>query len=253
MLASDQEIGSDQWFDWQVSIMNQSENNDRVASDFPGLLRVGLKVSTLGSMHLTDPIIPSEIRKIKNLGIEQIVLTARGPELRNVTLRELQRNNLNFAGFKIANDSPGLRESARTGVTLHAGESIVINYLPYEISNPMKNCLSQTDVQRLKLNSPRTVSFGDGVMMISGQHKGASLRSLLCNGKNYAAIIFVDDKQKNVDAMEAAYQSEKVDLISVRYTSEDEKVEEFRKSDKVNAKKAWKILKEAVSFVFGSI
>jgi hypothetical protein len=74
----------------------------------------------------------------------------------------------------------------------------------------------------------RPVSYKNGVYMISGQDKGKLLRALLDKaGKNFRAIVFVDDKASHCARMEEAFAGTLVDLVTVRYSREDERVKRF--------------------------
>ena len=69
-----------------------------------------------------------------------------------------------------------------------------------------------------------------GVMMSSGLNKGEMLQYLLDKTqREFAAIVFVDDSQKNIDDMYKAYQNVKnLDMRIVHYTRiEDERHKQF--------------------------
>lgn len=229
LLAMDQDLGSDQWFDWQSSILSVP-SADRVATDIAGLLSVQGKLFALSGMHLTRTEIPAVVQRLRDLKIDQMVLSSRGPEFRESTLRELKRSGLTF--------SSGL-------------PSVTTTYMPFDLNDPEKDCLTKNEVAQFKLSSPRPVSFGDGIMMTSGLHKGAMLRSFLCPqpGK-YSVILFIDDKTKNTDAVAAAYTDNSPTMVIYRYAQEDQRVQAFHASDKQQAISAWSALRDILEWVF---
>jgi endonuclease/exonuclease/phosphatase family metal-dependent hydrolase len=65
------------------------------------------------------------------------------------------------------------------------------------------------------------VLYRDGVYLVSGQHKGAMLQLLLRRlGKSYPAIVFLDDREKNVCEMATAYDELPEVLTAFRYDRE---------------------------------
>jgi endonuclease/exonuclease/phosphatase family metal-dependent hydrolase len=73
------------------------------------------------------------------------------------------------------------------------------------------------------------VIYSDGVFMASGQNKGDMLKVFLANVKTVppAAIVFVDDSEKNVKDLEASYKDD-ARLHVIHYTRMDADVNDFR-------------------------
>lgn len=234
LLAMNQDLGSDQWFNWQASLITAGTLKDAVALDFPGLLSVQGKLFALGSMSPPDSNAPVIVSNLQNEGFYSIVLTSRGFDYRDSTLRELKRNGYQF-----------LKSS------LHPQGGFPSTYLPYDLKNISDYGLSEGDIQKLKLGVPRPASFMDGIFMTSGQHKGAMLRTLLWKtDHSFPSILFVDDQTKNCDAIQAAFENQGVHVVTIRYSLEDDRVKRFQDGNKQPVIDQWNRLKEVVKSLF---
>jgi len=111
--------------------------------------------------------------------------------------------------------------------------------------------LSQDEIAKFKLGEPRPVSFMDGIFMTAGQHKGAMLRTLLWKIDHlFKAILFVDDQRKHCDRVYEAFDTQGVDVVTIRYGVEDHHVKKFEESNKSQVIEAWKNLKNILSTIF---
>ncbi len=231
LLAMKQSLGSDQWFDWQADLLKKHpESPALVAKDFGGLLTVQYTLFSLGQMRLTQPDLPSVNQKLRSMGVSQMVLSSRGPETRDVSLRELKRNGLRF-DFN--------------------NTSVVEQYVPIDLQNPEKSCLKAEEVESFKIKEVRPISVGMGVVLSSGLHKGAILRSLLCKVPDkYKVVLFADDKLTNIVNMENAYIQEQTLLDTFHYTREEKVVAEFHQSEKKEVKTQWDLLKGVFTMIF---
>jgi len=87
--------------------------------------------------------------------------------------------------------------------------------------------------------------------MGSGQHKGAMLRTLLHKTKfSPQAIVFVDDHERHCMRMHDAFESTTIDLVTFRYSREDENVRRFQNNDMTHVIEAWKKLKSVTDEIF---
>jgi hypothetical protein len=234
LLAMNSDLGSDQWYDWQAAMLKAPETaHDLVAKDGSGLLTVQGLLYAVGKMRLTQPELPAMFESLAKDGYRQILLTSRGPDFRDSTEREILRNGL--AVF-----DPKKKENIFYG-------------MPYDLKSLHKSCLTDDDKANFKLGEPRPISIGHGIILSSGQHKGAILKTFLCDQKSYKAIVFADDKQKNVDAMVAAYGANpNTELVVFRYTREDERVKSFVEGDKAQAIMDWQTLSASLNTIFAS-
>ena len=195
LLAMNQPLGSDQWFNWQAGLLG-SKNSKAVAHDFPGLLAIQHQLFKLGSMRPTQKNVAQIVREIQQRKFPTFVLTSRGPEYLLPTHRELRRNQLHFV-----NSLP------------HAQK------LPQGIFFPDKT----EDTPK-----PRPAQYSDGVLFISGQHKGELLQQLLNKlSLSPKAIVFVDDHKKHNKRISKTFRGSDMNVATFRYTSEDANVKKF--------------------------
>lgn len=136
-------------------------------------------------------------------------------------------------------------------MSLHPQEGFPSTYVPYDLKNLSDYGLSEDDVKKLKLGTPRLASFMEGIFMGSGQHKGAMLRTLLWKtDHSFPAILFVDDQKKNCDAIDAAFENQDVNVVTIRYGLEDERVKHFQDGDKQPVINQWNLLKGVLEGLF---
>lgn len=245
LLAMDHQLGSDQWFEWQTYLLDHKPKSPRLAADnFDGLLAVqGLLFATT-HMHPPEPELPKLMRQMQATGIDTVVLTSRGDDFRPATLRELKRNGYDFAAR-----APDIRLFARNG---KGPRESATRFTPYDADHPKRYGLADDDVARFELKrSPRQVSYGDGVMMVAGQHKGAMLLVLLkLIDKQYDAVVFVDDHHRHVANVLDALSRLDCDTTGMRYSGEDARVQEFSYSSKAkrNVTRRWREIDKTLQF-----
>ncbi len=236
LLAMDQDLGSDQWFDWQQKLQ-QSDPQSRllVARKFDGLLQVQGLLYGLGSMHPPQPDAPHLIADLQDRGLTVIVITSRGPDFRAATERELASNGFDFTRRPLAVDSPSNAP-----------------YRPYELNRLSAAGLSPLEARRFDLGPPRDVTYADGILMVAGQHKGAMLLTLLARCSHaYHAVVFVDDHQRHVERVVDACQGRGLVVRGFRYSREDDRVRLFAESDKTEVTCKWRKLRDTLEEVFG--
>ena len=189
ILAMEQGLGADQWYEWQKDLAN----NDRCSPQ-----NTGNRFAVQGALYFASAMRPtqddaaSQVRTIQDSDIPVIVLTSRGPDFRLQTFRELRRNGYSFSHSAIG--PPG-----------GYGQ----DFMPVE--------------------NGRMSRYEDGVFMTAGQHKGQMLFALLQKNGTLlpSVIVIVDDKQKNLDAVKATFAELDVPVRAWRYTGEDETVAGF--------------------------
>lgn len=83
------------------------------------------------------------------------------------------------------------------------------------------------------------VSFMNGIFMTTGHHKGEALAYLLTKArKHFKAIIFADDHERHTRRVYETFSNlPNIEVITFRYSKEDEAVAAFKGSSKsqVNA------------------
>jgi hypothetical protein len=234
VLAMNQDLGSNQWFEWQNDLRKKDPSHPfLVAKEFPDLLAAQERLFSLGKMHTPDAKISACVSKFQKAGSLCMILTARGSNNRDATQRELKRNKLNFQATDKLFDVP-------------SGD-----WLPYDARRIGASGLTAAEQTKFGLAKPRPVSYGNGVMMVAGQHKGAMLLILLANTpRRFSAIVFVDDNKKNTQNVLDALTARNYPNAVIRYGAEDHHVEEFKKSDKTIVDKQWRTLDSTVNAIF---
>lgn len=236
IMATDFDLGSEHWFLWQADMIQAKKFNEgAVAPTFADMLAVQTWILNLTQMHATEERISKDVAELGAKGVRSMVLTSRGLEMRDVTMRELNRNGFNFAHV-----APG-PTSGFPG-----------NFLPYDLEHPERSGLTAAEVKALGLGKPAEVSFAHGVMLTQGQHKGAMLRTLLAKlGRPFEVIFFVDDRQHHSDGMQAAFAAQPEQVYTFRFSHETKRGEAFHASDKKEVKTQWCALSHALEQAFG--
>lgn len=234
LLALNQNLGSDQWFSWQNELLQAGKSKYLVANTFTELLQVQEKLYALSSSRLTQKNAAAIVSQLQRRGVHVIALTARGPEYRRATHRELLRHGLRFT------DSAVGPQAGFAGA-----------YRPYAIDRINENGLSEREASAWGLKESRPIRYEDGVLMVAGQHKGAMLRTLLHKtNRSFSAIVFIDDKEKNTSSMTQGFDGLGVDLTTFRYTAEDENVRRFNNGPKTKAIQSWQALSQVLEVAF---
>ena len=189
LLAMEQGLGADQWYEWQKDLSQHDRCNPQNA---------GNRFAVQGALFFASAMRPTQedaagqVKSIQNSGIPVIALTSRGPYYRLQTFRELRRNGFSFSHSAIGPAGGYDRP-----------------YMPVE--------------------NGRMSRYEDGVFMTTGQHKGQMLYALLQKTATElpAVIVMVDDKQKNLDAVKETFSALGIPVRAWRYSGEDENVAGF--------------------------
>ena len=189
ILAMEQGLGADQWYEWQRDLNTHDKCNSQ---------NVGNRFAVQGALFFAIAMRPTQedaaeqINTIQDSGAPVIALTSRGQDYRLQTFRELRRNAYSFTQSAIG-PSGGYAESF----------------------NPIEN--------------GRPSRYEDGVFLTAGQHKGLMLNALLekTGTELPHVIIMADDKQKNLDAVIETFSAMEIPVHAWRYNGEDENVRSF--------------------------
>jgi hypothetical protein len=222
LLAMNQDLCSDQWFNWQQTL---AEGDWRRVGNFAELLKVQRVLYAISSMRATEPNRQPEIvEQLQEAGFTTLLLTSRGYDIRDATRRELLANGYDFRQTSMA---------PRAGF---AGP-----YFPYDVSQIEQSGISRSEAEQWladppssgQIEKPREVSYNEGVCMVAGQNKGMMLRMLLHKSGNtnkYKQILFVDDNPGNTQDMRDAFENQQVNVVTFRYAREDANVRRFNES-----------------------
>lgn len=189
LLAMEQGLGADQWYDWQKELNDSDRCNPQ---------NVGNRFAAQGAIYFASAMRPTQadgasvVKAIQDQGIRVIALTSRGQDYRLQTFRELRRNNFDFT-FSAIGPAGGYAE-------------------PF---TPVEN--------------GRLSRYEDGVFLTAGQHKGDMLQALLSKTGTPLpeVVVMADDKQANLDAIKQTFGSLQIPVHAWRYTGEDENVRNF--------------------------
>lgn len=189
LLAMEQGLGADQWYEWQKEL----NSHDKCSAQ-----NVGDRFAVQGALYFSSAMRPTQedaaaqIKAIQQTGAPVIALTSRGPDYRLQTFRELRRNGYGFSHSAFG-PAGGFSES----------------FIPVE--------------------NGRLSRFEDGVFLTAGQHKGQMLQALLkkTGTELPRVIVMTDDNQKNLDAVIETFSALQIPVHAWRYSGEDENVENF--------------------------
>lgn len=230
LLKTMQHLGGEPWFNWQDRLLSENSTSpDRIACDMPDLLQFFHFAIQLSR---TEPVTADQdkaIQKMQGLGIPTMIVTARGDAVASQTFRELKLNKLNLAATSLA------------------GQGFPAPYLPYEMSNLSQYGLTQADIEKFKLGSPRPILYQRGVLFSDGQNKGMLLRTFIHKvAPQLKALVFFDNDKKNTDRVAGAFKDSSVDTVTVRANVQDGSIKDFEQSDvlKAQAKTEFKLLRQ---------
>jgi len=189
ILAMEQGLGADQWYEWQKDLANHDQCNPQ---------NVGNRFAVQGALLFASAMRPtqddaaSQVATVQASGVPVIVVTSRGHDYRLQTFRELRRNDYNFTYSAIG--PPGGYDQP---------------FVPVE--------------------DGRMSRYEDGVFLTAGQHKGRMLYALLekTGTELPKVVVIADDKQKNLDAIKETFGALDVAVHAWRYSGEDENVAGF--------------------------
>jgi hypothetical protein len=189
ILAMEQGLGSDQWYEWQKTLSKEDQCSDKNVGD---RFAVQGALYFASAMRRTQEDGAAQVKTIQDQGVAVISLTSRGPDYQLQTFRELRRNDFNFS---------------------------------YSAIGPAGGY----DGTFMPVENGRLSLYEDGVFLTAGQHKGQMLHALLTKTATRmpAVIIMADDKQKNLDAVKETFSALHVPVHAWHYIAEEENVREF--------------------------
>jgi len=227
LLAMDEPLGSEQWFDWQTYLLkNEPHSPDLVADSFPGILQAQGRLYARGRMHAVQRDLPAIVAGIQAAGAAAVVLTSRGEEFRGATERELTRNGFDFG---------------RSPLETRDDEDWL--YMPYDPAEPAAAGISAREVSTLKLEQPQEVSYRNGIMMTAGQHKGIMLVTLLHRAAEpVQAVVFVDNRADHVAGVIDQMGEEGIAATGLVYQREDNNIKAFVYGSKDAVSSQWRAL-----------
>ena len=224
LLALSGDVGGVAWWDWQDDLPKGAPEK----LGFNKRLAVASAMFALTDMELAEG--ETTIDVFKNLIAQNIpvyALTARGPDNRDATMRELHDQGLDFT------TAPECGPPLCVKRGLLSGDNLIAPLARKRFGFAAGAKTNDLGAGTIKLSSRRNASIANGVMMVSGQNKGIMLRLLvdsLPRASRPKAIIFVDDSAKNVAAVKAASPAYHEELRIFHYTARTADQSDFAKS-----------------------
>ena len=256
LLTMPHNLGSDQWFEWQDHLLGiDPESPQLMVNDFGELLNAQALLWQLIAMKPTESTLPGLIKQFQLQGFTTLLLTSRGPENHDQTLKSLHDNNYRFELSAL----PGKPELNKV-------------YLPYNrdrisdigiskqhaiatglgFANNEQCTKAKYGFKAPCFKKPRDAMYANGIFLTSGQHKGIMLQSLLhqtgFTGPNrFQAIVYVDDKKRHVERIYKTFCNTPTELSIFHYTHELPRVTEFTNSDKKEVLSKWNEIKRLLN------
>jgi hypothetical protein len=186
LLAMEQGLGSDQWYDWQKDLQNEDPCSSMLVSD---RFRVQGALYFASAMRTTQPDAAEQVRRLQDAGLTVIALTSRGHGYSLQTFRELRRNGISF----------------------------------WTSAVPPQRGFPEPFIPE---GGTRAALYQDGVFMTAGQHKGNMLKALLdkTGAGRPAVIVMTDDKEKNLQTVIETFEGSGTVVQVWRYSREDANV-----------------------------
>ncbi len=184
LLTNNGGLGGDVWYQWQRGKLAVKPSPEQTVSClFEDVIGM---LYELSPMALTEPQVPGLIEQWQLQGNPMMLLTSRSPNYRSPTERELLNKGIDVSMSALA---------------------------PVGEPNP---------VYREKLD--RDMSYSRGIMMTTGMHKGDMLEWILSKtGREFEAIVFIDDSKHNIDDMYERWQNKPVEMVIFHYSQVESK------------------------------
>lgn len=234
LLKGTVDLGGNAWWDWQYDLLKHP-TPDRIAPTLSDLIDIQYQLYAVGRMAPVEDVSPEIVKRLKAKGHSVFALTARGPLAHSVTVRELER-----AGY-VFDTAP------HCGGLFCAGRGILSR-------EQLRLAATQAGVTLPEERLDR-VNYSDGVLTASGQDKGLILRTFLASLEHgpFEAIVLVDDGEKNVKAVTAAFQGDPR-IHGIHYTYMAENGADFlhNRSRQEQTREAWSELRANLCNTFGT-
>ena len=210
LLAMEKPLGSDQWFTWQSKLLKSDDKNPeskfKVSKDFYTLLNITEELFLNGGMRPVEDKTVGFVKKLQESGHKVVILTSRGGNNMKATLRELNKNSLDFSKSSLGKGSKEF-------------------FLPFGKDSKKKQ---------------RKVMFTKGVFMTAGQHKGEMTQVLMKKYKYKSpCIVHVDDHTRHTTRVQETYKNLKTRAFTFRYGAEDNLVKKFHSGSKAEVHNEW--------------
>ena len=172
-------VGSSYWFKWQAALLKTREiESQQLAKNATDLGNLTCRLFEVLPFETVESDTTPAFDAIVNQGFPVMLLTARSPQLLHGTLSQLNENGFDILKLSQAPD------------------------LPKKIN------LNSSEMHEAQITKLKNTSYNPkGLMMTNEQDKGVVLRAYLNKaGVHYKNIILIDDGEKNIHSLQAAFK-----------------------------------------------
>jgi hypothetical protein len=224
LLKLNTDFGSEQWFMWQKNLIEKDLSTlPSITDSVDHLLTIQSWIYNDFPMTLVDVREKQWISKLHSFGSSIIALTSRSINVRDATLREINRNNLHLSTAK----KLGFFEEGK-------------DYRPYDLNHIETSGLKVSDIETFHLSESKVVMFDRGVFFTQGQHKGAMLKTFLAKiHHSFKAVIFIDDRIGHIEAMRKMATTVSQDIYSLHFNFSENWTVPFFLNSKEKVQDAW--------------
>lgn len=213
---------------------DRSPDLDDLAASDPGRFRqIERTVMYLKSLVPTEANLANQLMRLNKARIPAYLITARGHDMRDMTLREMKANGI------------VLPPAPECGPPLCIGRGSISGD---QVLDAARQAIGPDELTRLDFDRGRTITVWDGVVMAAGLDKGVLMRTLGASlGTTIKGYVFIDDALKNVEAVEQASRGMREEVAIFQYRS-PERGGTVR--TQVEADRAWQNTQAAICAAF---
>ncbi len=162
-------------------------------------------VMYLKSLVPTEAGLSDQLDRLRTARIPAYLITARGADMRDMTLREMQANGITLP------PAPECGPPLCTGRGEIPGEAV---------HRAAELAMGKAELARVGFARGRTITVWDGIVMAAGLDKGVLTRTLGASlGRDIKGYVFIDDARKNVDHVARASAAMTEEVAVFHYAS----------------------------------
>lgn len=223
-------------FDLDSTLLRDPERSPDLdaleASDPSRFPQVERTVMYLKSLVPTERGLTGQIERLRAVGIPAYLLTARGHDMRDMTLREMSANGI------------ALPPAPECGPPLCIGRGKIG---AVEVMDAATQIVGATELGRVGFDRGRDITVWDGIVMAAGLDKGVLMRTLGGSlGVDIKGYVFIDDAAKNTEAVARASQAMREEVAIFQYRSP----EKTEVRSQAQADHAWDRAREGICVAF---
>lgn len=212
---------------------DRSPDLDAIEASDPARFRqIERTVMYLKSLVPTERGLACQLERLHTAGIPTYLLTARGRDMRDMTIREMAANGL------------VLPPAPECGPPLCIGRGMIH---ARQVMDAATQVVGARELERLEFDRGRDITVWDGIMMAAGLDKGVMMQTLGGSlGIDVKGYVFIDDAAKNTDAVARASRAMREEVAIFHYRSP----ERGPVRSQAQADTAWKRAQAAICSAF---